>query len=84
MNVLRPNYDYVPTELKTRRQWVCWQLRKTENSNGKPPKKPFTKIPICPRNGKNASTVDPKTWSDFDTACTYYEAFAEEGDVHGL
>ena len=84
MNVLRPNYDYIPTELKTRRQWVCWQLRKTESPNGKPPKKPFTKIPICPVTGKNASTVDPKTWTEFGTACTYYEAFADDGDVHGL
>ena len=72
MNVLRPNYDQIPDELKQRNQWVCWLLKKVE-SNGKPPKKPFTKVPICPLTGTNASTTEPTTWADFDTACTYYE-----------
>ena len=42
MNVLRPRYDCIPNELKTRNQWVCWLLKKVEHTNGKPPKKPFT------------------------------------------
>jgi len=84
MNALRPNYDCIPTELKTRNQWVCWVLKKTEQLNGKAPKKPFTKVPICPSTGKFASTTDPTTWTDFATAWNYYGKFAEDGRIHGL
>jgi hypothetical protein len=84
MNVLRPICDHIPNELKTRKQWVCWLLKKIESPNGKPPKKPFTKIPICPNTGKNASTTEPITWTDFGIAWDYYEAFAENGSIHGL
>ena len=84
MNVLRPNYEHIPTELKSRNQWVCWVLKKIESPNGKPPKKPSTKVPICPLNGKNASTINPHTWTDFGTAWSYYVAFGDDGSVHGL
>jgi putative DNA primase/helicase len=84
MNVLRPRYDSIPTELKARNQWVCWLLKKVEQTNGKPPKKPFTKIPICPMTGTNASTTEPTTWADFDKACTFYQDFADDGGSHGL
>lgn len=84
MNVLRPRYDCIPNELKTRNQWVCWLLKKVEQTNGKPPKKPFTKIPICPMTGTNASTTEPTTWADFGTACTFYQDFVDDGGSHGL
>ena len=28
MNVLRPICDHIPNELKTRKQWVCWLLKR--------------------------------------------------------
>ena len=84
MNVLQPNYDCIPAELKTCNQWVCWLLKKTEQLNGKAPKKPFTKVPICPLTGNYASTTDPTTWTDFATAWSYYEAFVESDGIHGL
>ena len=84
MNVLRPQYDCIPTELKARNQWVCWLLKKVESPNGKPPKKPFTKVPICPLTGTTASTTEPTTWTDFGTACNFYQDFADDGGIHGL
>lgn len=84
MNVLQPRYDCIPDELKARNQWVCWLLKKTEQLNGKVPKKPFTKIPICPLTGTNASTTEPTTWTDFGTACTFYQDFVDDGGIHGL
>ena len=32
MNVLRPRYDCIPNELKARNQWVCWLLKKVEQT----------------------------------------------------
>jgi len=84
MNVLRPNCAQIPIELKSCNQWVCWVLKKVESPNGKPPKKPFTKVAVCLLNGKNASTVNPHTWTDFGTARSYYEAFGDDGSIHGL
>ena len=59
-------------------------IEKVEQTNGKPPKKPFTKVPICPMTGTNASTTEPTTWADFDKACTFYEDFVDDGGSHGL
>lgn len=41
--------------------WVIWRLE--PGKNGKP-----TKIPYSPHSGRNASTTDPATWSDHQTA----------------
>lgn len=40
-------------ELAGRRQWVCHDAKK---------------IPICPGDGKPASSVNPKTWGSYDEA----------------
>ena len=45
----------IPSELKSRLQWVCWRY---EERGGKP-----TKVPYSPRGaGKMARTTDPTTW----------------------
>lgn len=54
-------YDFdpevIPADMRTRRQWVCWA-----SVAGK-------KVPRNPRNPqRNASTTNPATWTDFDTA----------------
>lgn len=53
-------YDAIPEELKALPQWVCcW-----DNS----------KIPMRAFERKAASSVDPESWADFDTAVASVEA----------
>lgn len=49
-------------ELKRLPTWVAW---KVGTRNGKP-----TKVPVCPRTGKNASVSDPATWGSYEQACS--------------
>ena len=48
-------YDNIPQELKVLKQWVCAQ------NGSKAPQKAF--------EWGGASTTDPTTWGDFETAC---------------
>lgn len=53
--------ENIPQELRTLKQWVCWQ------GNDKIPKNPHT--------GKNAKSNDAETWGGFDdavNACSEY------------
>lgn len=54
------NFDNIPKELQALPQWVCWQLVEREGKK--------TKLPIDPKTGKLASTSDPSTWTDFQSA----------------
>lgn len=56
-------------ELKEKNQWVCWKL---EERDGKP-----TKIPVNPHTGSYASSTDPDTWSDYETAQTHHNTNPE-------
>ncbi|HXA75653.1 MAG TPA: phage/plasmid primase, P4 family [Candidatus Acidoferrales bacterium] len=51
------DYQFVPSDLKTLRQWVCWRR---EVRDGKPTKVPYTV------DGSLASTNRPGTWTTFD------------------
>lgn len=51
----------IPEELKARKQWVAW--RAEDRGNGK-----IAKVPVNPYTGRNASTSDETTWSDFESA----------------
>jgi primase-polymerase (primpol)-like protein len=68
-----PTEDVLPEALTTREQWLCWR---SETRDGKP-----TKIPIDPTTGAYASTTDPSTWSDFETA---RDRAATTSDIAGL
>ena len=48
-------YSNIPEELRRLKQWVC------AYKGSKAPQKPF--------EYGGASTTDPATWGDFDTAC---------------
>lgn len=48
-------------ELQEKPQWVCWCYEKTRDGKQ-------TKIPYNARNGSNASTTDPQTWSTHELA----------------
>ena len=53
--------ERIPEELKGLSNWVLW---KPEPRDGK-----WTKPPYCVENpGRKASSTDPSTWSDFETA----------------
>lgn len=61
-----------PKELKEKKQWVCW--RRTVDKDGKD-----KKLPINPVTGKSASSNDPSSWSDYETAKEAVERFGYTG-----
>lgn len=50
----------IPADLKTLPHWVCW---KAILNGGR-----VEKIPVCAQSGRNASSTDPETWTDYVTA----------------
>ncbi|SEP19739.1 hypothetical protein SAMN04487948_12049 [Halogranum amylolyticum] len=77
--------ESIPDELVERPQWVCWRR---EQRDGK-----ATKIPVVPGVGSFASSTDPETWADFETARDYLErgradgigfVFTEEDPIVGV
>ncbi len=54
----------VPDELRARRQWVPWRLKKRRDKSGA---LKWDKIPYQ-LDGKHADTTDLMTWSGFDEA----------------
>ena len=60
-----PIYHQMPAEMQARKQWVCWAWRR--DNNGK-----WTKAPINPHTGGNASTKAPRTWGTFQQAKAAY------------
>ena len=60
MNNLLTNTPESLNELKSVPHWVAWKFNEERK-----------KIPVNPRNGKNASSSTPATWTDFDTAIAF-------------
>ena len=58
-------------ELKSRKQWVCWQL---ENINGR-----LAKIPKNPSIRANAKSNDSTTWSTYDDALRAKNEYGYDG-----
>jgi putative DNA primase/helicase len=67
---IRPNFDRIPPELKTLKNWVLW----CSQWNGSK----WTKRPIQ-ISGYGASTTDPKHWSSFDDVKQTYERAVVQG-----
>ncbi len=70
---IAPNPTNIPAELKSLPQWVVWMYE--------PPSKPaskWRKIPYTPY-AKRASTSDPKTWRDYSSALSCYQAGGYDG-----
>ena len=61
----------IPDALVEREQWVCWR---EDDRDGKP-----TKVPVMPTSGAFASTIDPDTWTDFETAFEFLETGEADG-----
>ena len=57
--------DGIPAELKTINRWVMWKLVQRTKPNGD---KVWAKMPMT-TDGAPASSVDPKTWANYDDVC---------------
>jgi len=64
--------DTIPASLRGLTRWVAWRWEPT----GKP-EKPWTKVPVNAKSGRDASSTNPATWGTFDAALAY-------ADDHGL
>lgn len=69
------NSEAVPEALKALRRWLCWRYKKR---NGK-----TTKVPYVAGSERRASSTDPDTWTDFDTAQAASEAYSGVGVALG-
>ena len=63
-------FDSIPPEIVTKKNWVMWRW---EKRNGK-----FTKPPYQP-NGKPAKSNDPTTWATYIEACGAYKTGKFDG-----
>jgi uncharacterized protein (DUF927 family) len=66
-------YSNIPDEIKKLNNWLCWDLIE---KNGR-----YTKVPKNPKSGNNASSTNPNTWSDFETALKASERHSGIGFV---
>ena len=69
-------YEFIPEELKQKRNWVVWKAVPDERSHSG-----ISKIPINPNNGWEAKTNTPETWGDFETAVRVSSDYAGIGFV---
>lgn len=65
-SILVPQFENIPQAMKDESRWVCWMI---SVRNGKP-----TKLPIDPKTGQAASSTNPATWSDFESAVSRYQS----------
>lgn len=72
---LVPQLDEIPVELRNHNRWLVWRYEPAKTTNGKPPAKPYTKVPIDARRNRYASTTKPWTWTNFLTARSTYEKY---------
>ncbi|MDP9370174.1 MAG: hypothetical protein M3Q03_18205 [Chloroflexota bacterium] len=70
----------IPVDLTARRQWVCWRWEWREDRQ-QPEKSKWTKIPVDPLTGRNASTKNSATWGSFDDAVRCCE---QRSDIAGV
>jgi putative DNA primase/helicase len=66
-----PTREDIPQALLEYDQWLCWRA---EERDGK-----TTKIPIDPTSAEFASTTDPETWTNFETAREQVQFGQEDG-----
>lgn len=56
-------YEYIPNEMKSVPNWVCWKAVPDEGSHSG-----IKKILVNPKTGGQDMSNNPQTWSDYDTA----------------
>jgi len=74
--IKRVGFVNIPNDLQSYKQWVAW--RAVPGNNGK-----FTKVPVDPKTGNNASTNNPSTWGTFEEASEHY-AWNKDNDISGI
>ena len=67
------NLAGIPTELRTRDQWVCWRWEHRPDPKGGK----WTKIPVNPLTGANAAADDPRTWAAYSVAVYWWQQHRE-------
>lgn len=69
-------YEKIPEDLKKLPCWICWKaVPDTRSHSG------IKKIPIAPATGAAASSTDPASWTDFETAVKASENYSGIGFV---
>jgi hypothetical protein len=67
------NPEAIPDELKVILHWVVWRYEWSDE------KSKWDKPPMCALTGRKASSTNPATWCDFDTALSVYSAGGWDG-----
>jgi hypothetical protein len=85
--VLPLQIEGIPQSLRAIPRWVLWRNVQRSKPNGQ---KVWAKLPMTV-DGSAASSTDPSTWTDFDTACDAFIMGGYDGlglvlgaDVHGI
>jgi len=58
-------YEAIPDDLQHYPNWITYRIKEFKDTEGNVKR---TKIPYTPTTGMKASTTDPATWVDFETA----------------
>jgi putative DNA primase/helicase len=69
----------IPQPLRLCRQWIAWKYERRQDGKGK---MKWTKVPVNPRNGRNARSNEPATWGTFDEAYSFY--LKNENNIAGI
>ncbi len=67
---LSVNETGIPPELRAVAHWVAWRYERRQNE--KTGQWKWTKVPVNPRTGRNASPTDYLTWGTFAEALDCY------------
>jgi primase-polymerase (primpol)-like protein len=61
-----PTYELIPAQLKEYPQWVVWKREIREGE--------ATKVPYSARTHRRASTIDSRTWTDYEQALEVFQS----------
>jgi P4 family phage/plasmid primase-like protien len=70
--------ENVPRQLRERDQWVAWGYRWQDDRDE------WTKVPLNAPGGYRASSTNPDTWTDFQTALEYHRRSDTDTDGVGF
>ena len=71
-------YEKIPDELKKYKNWVCWKAFPSPKENDP---NHVGKRPVNAVTGTFASSIDPETWCDYETAVHAAEQYSGIGFV---
>jgi energy-coupling factor transporter ATP-binding protein EcfA2 len=71
-----PSVDSVPSEMRTRDQWVLWRFEWKDDA--------WSKVPVSAKSFRNASSTDAQTWVSFNVALQMFNRHTGEYDGIGF